>query len=179
MDRETFPGGPGRAPCSSGRGRTDPVRMAAPVPFTGNVLDLCNENGFQWEFTCDRCRNGFRSPFAQNVASRGRGVLRMAGEWFGGKLETFSQGVEDFNQYGYIGEESATKDQFFAKAVENVRPNFRQCRGCGGWACAQLCSANHVGQCMAGSPLATEEVGKAQADARGHQLGEPAVQQEH
>jgi hypothetical protein len=152
--------------------------MAAPVPFTGNVLDLCNENGFQWEFTCDRCDNGFRSPFAQNVASRGRGVLRMAGEWFGGKLETFSQGVEEFNQYGYVGEESATKDQFFAKAVENVRPNFRQCRGCGGWACAQFCWNNDVGQCMECSPLATEELARAQAEARGSQLRERAFQQD-
>jgi ribosomal protein L40E len=152
--------------------------MAAPVAFTGNVLDLCNENGFQWEFTCNRCDNGFRSPFAQNVASRGRGVLRMAGEWFGGKLETFSQGVEEFNQYGYIGEESATKDQFFAKAVEFVRPNFRQCRGCGAWVCASFCWNNEVGQCMECSPLATEELARAQADARTWQLRERAMGQD-
>jgi len=152
--------------------------MVAPVAFTGNVLDLCNENGFQWEFTCDRCDNGFRSPFEQNVASRGRGILRMAGEWFGGKVETFSSGVEEFNDYGYIGEESATKDRHFARAVDVVRPNFRQCRGCGDWACAQFCWNTDVGQCLECSPLAAEELARAQAEARGHQLRERASQQD-
>jgi hypothetical protein len=151
--------------------------MAAPVAFTGNVTDLCNENGFQWEFSCNRCGNGFRSPFAQNVAARGRGLLRMAGEWFGGKVETFSSGVEQFNYYGgTFGQESATKDQHFAKAVEAVRSNFRQCRGCGRWACAQFCWNNDVGQCMECSPLAAEELARAQADARRYQLRERAYE---
>jgi hypothetical protein len=152
--------------------------MAAPVEFTGNVWDLCNDNGFQWEFRCDRCDNGFRSPFAQNIASRGRGVLRMAGEWFGGKLETFSRGVEDFNHYGFSGEESATKDQYFAKAVEHVRPNFRQCRGCGRWVCGKFCWNNDVGQCLQCSPLVEEEWARAQSDARSYQLRERAYQQD-
>jgi hypothetical protein len=149
-------------------------RMAAPVPFTGNVMDLSNDNGFQWEFRCNRCGNGFRSPFQQNLASRGKGVLRMAGEWFGGKLETFSRGVEDFNRHGYWAEESATKDKAFTAAVEAVRPNFRQCRGCGDWACAQFCWNDDVGQCMRCSPLASEELARAQAEARTHQLRERA-----
>jgi hypothetical protein len=152
--------------------------MAAPVPFTGNVWDLCNENGWQWEFRCDRCQNGYRSAFKQNVASRGRGVLRMASEWFGGKVETFSRGVEDFNHYGFMGEEGATKDTYFAKAVEEVKPNFRQCRGCGSWMCAQFCWNNEVGQCMECSPLATEELARAQAEARNFQLRERAFQQD-
>jgi hypothetical protein len=152
------------------------TRMPAPVPFTGNVTDLSNENGFQWEFRCNRCGNGFRSPFQQNVASRGRGVLRMAGEWFGGKVETFSRGVEDFNRHGYWGEESATKDKAFTQAVETVRPNFRQCRGCGRWSCAQFCWNENIGQCMECSPLAAEEMARAQSDARRHQLRERAYQ---
>lgn len=152
--------------------------MVAPVPFTGNVRDLCNENGFQWEFSCDRCGNGFQSPFAQNVASRGRGALRMAGQWFGGKLQTFSSGVEQFNNYGYWGEQSATKDQFFAKAVETVRPNFAQCRGCGSWVCGQFCWNTDVGQCMQCSPLASEELARAQSEARTYQLRERAHQQD-
>jgi hypothetical protein len=152
--------------------------VVAPVPFTGNVRDMCNENGFQWEFACDRCGNGFQSPFEQNVSARGKGVLRMAGEWFGGAVEKFSSGVEDFNRYGWMGGEgSATKDRHFTKAVEAVTPNFRQCRGCGSWMCAQFCWNNDVGQCMQCSPLASEEIAKAQSYAQRQQFYDAASQQ--
>ncbi|MEV4315721.1 zinc ribbon domain-containing protein [Actinocrispum sp. NPDC049592] len=152
--------------------------MVAPVPFTGNVRDMCNENGFQWEFHCNRCNNGFQSPFEQNIASRGKGLLRMAGEWFGGKVETLSSGVEDFNRYSWSGEGSATKDRHFAKAVELVRPNFRQCRACGRWVCAQFCWNNDVGQCMECSPLIAEEIARAQSDAQRYQFREKAFEQD-
>jgi hypothetical protein len=64
--------------------------MAVPVPFTGNVQDLNNYNGFQWAFRCNRCGNGFRSPHEQDVASRGQEMLRMAARFFGGSVETVS-----------------------------------------------------------------------------------------
>jgi hypothetical protein len=151
--------------------------VAAPVEFTGNVSDLGNENGFQWEFRCNRCGNGFQSPFEQNVASRGRGALRAAGRWFGGAIETFSSGVESFNQYTYGAEQSATKDRAFTRAVQRVRPNFRQCRGCGRWSCAKFCWNEEVGQCMDCSPLVAEEIARAQADAQRFQFREQAYRQ--
>lgn len=154
------------------------MRVVAPVPFTGNVRDLCNENGFQWEFSCNRCGNGFQSPFEQNIASRGRGLLRMAGEWFGGGAQTLSSGVEDFNNYGWGGEQSATKDRHFAKAVDTVRPLFRQCRGCGRWACHQFCWNEDVGQCMECSPLVSEEIARAQSEAQRYQFREQAFEQD-
>jgi hypothetical protein len=152
--------------------------VGVPVPFTGNVTDLGNENGFQWEFRCNRCGNGFQSAFEQNVKARGRGVLRAAGRWFGGPVETFSEGVESFNAYTWGAEQSATKDRAFVRAVEQVRPNFRQCRGCGRWSCAQFCWNDAIGQCQECSPLVAEEIARAQADAQRYQYREQALQQD-
>jgi hypothetical protein len=149
-----------------------------PIEFTGNVSDLGNENGFQWEFRCNRCGNGFQSPFEQNLAARGRGALRAAGRWFGGALETFSDGVESFNQFTWGAEQSATKDRAFARAVERVRPNFRQCRGCGHWVCGSFCWNDAVGQCQECSPLIAEEISRAQGDAQRLQFRARAMEQD-
>jgi hypothetical protein len=37
--------------------------MADIVPFTDNYVDLSNDSGYQFEFRCERCGNGYRSPF--------------------------------------------------------------------------------------------------------------------
>ena len=152
--------------------------MEGPVPFTGNVTDLSNPNGFQWAFRCNRCGNGFESPFEQSLTKRGRGMLRMAGEWFGGPVEKFSQGVEEFNLYGIGAEQGAIKDRAFNRAVEQVKPNFRQCRGCGHWICRQFCWNEAVGQCQECSPLMSEEVARAQGDAQRYQYRERAMRQD-
>lgn len=90
--------------------------MAAPVPFTGNVQDLSNYNGFQWGFHCNRCGNGFRSSYEQNVVSRGQEMLRMAGRFFGGPVETVWEGVDEFNAYSGGGaSQSGMKERAFSE----------------------------------------------------------------
>jgi hypothetical protein len=37
--------------------------MAELIEFTGNYNDLSTQQGFQWEFFCERCGNGYRSAF--------------------------------------------------------------------------------------------------------------------
>jgi hypothetical protein len=154
--------------------------MGVPVPFTGNVSDLGNANGFQWRFVCNRCGNGFESPFEQNLTARGKGLLRMAGDLFGGPVENLSRGVDDVNAYGYGwgAQQSATKDRAFARAVERVRSNFRQCRGCGHWVCEAFCWNEQIGQCQQCSPLIQEEIARAQGDAQRNQFRQKASEQD-
>ena len=33
------------------------------IEFTNNYQDLSTDRGFQWEFRCERCGNGYRSKF--------------------------------------------------------------------------------------------------------------------
>jgi hypothetical protein len=142
--------------------------MSEIIGFTDNIRDLSNENGYQFEFVCERCGNGYRSPYRNNVAERGRGLLRSAGSLFGGKLEQLSSASM---QLSYDrGTNSKAKDKAMAEAVESVRDQFRQCRGCGNWVCEPVCWNHEIGQCLVCSPSIAEEISKAQAAAQIEQV---------
>ena len=52
-------------------------------------------------------------------------------------------------------------------AVEAVKDQFKQCRGCGNWVCEPVCWNTDVGQCLNCSPSVAEEV------SRGHLVAVP------
>jgi hypothetical protein len=138
------------------------------VPFTDNFNDLSNLNGYQFEFHCERCGNGYRSPFQANRKEQGRGLLRAAGSLVGGKASELANVAEQW-QYDR-GTNSKAKDKALAHAVESVRDEFRQCRGCGDWVCVAVCWNHEVGQCLVCSPSVAEEVSRAQAAAQKDQI---------
>lgn len=144
--------------------------MSEIIGFTDNIRDLSNENGFQFEFVCERCGNGYRSPFVNNVAERGRGLLRGVGSMFGGKLEQLSYATQ---QLSYDrGTNSKAKDKAMAGAVDAVKDQFQQCRGCGNWVCVPVCWNDEIGQCLVCSPSIAEEISRAQAEAQVEQVRE-------
>lgn len=146
--------------------------MAQIVRFTDNVRDLSNENGFQFEFVCERCGNGYRSPFITNVRERGRGLLRSAGSLFGGKLAELS-GAAD--QLGFDrATNSAAKDKALAQGVEAVKDEFKQCRNCGNWVCVTVCWNDEIGQCLTCSPSVGDVLSAAQAAAQVEQIQQKA-----
>jgi hypothetical protein len=144
--------------------------MTGLVPFTDNFRDLSNDNGYQFEFFCERCGNGHRSPFQRDKVATGRGLLRSLG--------SLSDGWGVADRLGYAGDMlsrstgSATKDRALASAVETVAPHFRQCRGCGNWVCADVCWNEPIGQCLVCSPSVADELSRAQAAAQVEQLQE-------
>jgi hypothetical protein len=142
--------------------------MSEIIGFTDNIRDLSNENGFQFEFVCERCGNGYRSPFQNNIMERGRGLLRGAGSLFGGKLQELSWATQ---QLAYDrGTNSKAKDKAMAEAVDAVRDQFQQCRGCGNWVCVPVCWNHEIGQCLVCSPSVAEEISRAQAQAQVEQI---------
>ncbi|MFE5475652.1 zinc ribbon domain-containing protein [Nocardia sp. NPDC056541] len=154
--------------------------MAVPVVFTSNCSDQSNDNGFQWEFRCERCTTVHRSAFQQNYLSRGRGVLRSMRDLLGDRiplLHKVSSAADSYsNSWG--GSASSTKDAAFAKAVDEVAREFRLCAGCGSWTCARICWNDHVGQCTNCSPQVGHQIAQAQAAARGAQIHQAAQRQE-
>ncbi|MFJ4651805.1 zinc ribbon domain-containing protein [Nocardia sp. NPDC088792] len=153
--------------------------MSEPVVFTSYYSDESNEDGFQWEFHCDRCRSVYRSPFEQNYFSRGRGALRVLRDLFGDQvkaIDKLSNAADSYSNH-WGGSASGTKDKAFARAVEQVKGDFRLCGGCGSWACASNCWNEQVGQCTQCSPQVQHQIAQAQADARGSQIREAAYQQ--
>jgi hypothetical protein len=123
------------------------------VPVIGDVRDLCGDNTFQWEFSCKRCRTGYRSPEQHNLAGQGRGLLRMAGEWFGGDVARASWTADSYGR-GYSGPSDGAKGRHYEKAVEAVLPNFRHCPRCGQWLCAHACWDEATGHCHECGPAA-------------------------
>jgi hypothetical protein len=146
------------------------------VPFTDNFNDLSNTEGYQFEFHCERCGNGYRSAFARDKVEMGRGMLRAVGSLFGGKLEDLSNSAQ---QWRYDrATNSAAKDKALTSAVDEVRDKFRQCRGCGDWMCAVMCWNDDIGQCLRCSPSVAEEVSRAQASAQRDQIWDAAKQRD-
>ena len=137
------------------------------VPFTDNYQDLSNEEGYQFEFRCERCGNGYRSPFQADLREKGRGLLRAAGGLFGGSLSNLTNAADSALDRGTNSE---AKDEALRKAVEAVSPQFRQCRACGNWVCASVCWNDEIGQCATCSPFVTDELSRAQAAAQVEQI---------
>lgn len=144
--------------------------MADSVPFTDNFSDLSNTQGYQFEFRCERCGNGFRSAFQRDNVETGRSVLRAVGSFFGGSLRDLSNSAD---QWRYDrATNSPAKDRALTAAVEEITPNFRQCRGCGDWMCHDQCWNEEIGQCLHCSPSVAEEISRAQASAQRDQIWE-------
>ncbi len=146
--------------------------MAEIVRFTDNIRDLSNENGYQFEFVCERCGNGYRSPFKDDMGAKGRGLLRGASSLFGGKIADLSNAAESFRWDRSTN--SKAKDAAMTEAVEWVADEFKQCRGCGNWVCQQVCWNHDIGQCLVCSPSVADEVSRAQAAAQVEQIQEKA-----
>ncbi len=60
--------------------------MADKIEFTRNYSDLSTSEGFQFEFYCDRCGTGYRTPFKASLTGKVANVLDAAGSFFGGVL---------------------------------------------------------------------------------------------
>lgn len=142
------------------------------IAFTRNYHDHSNDQGFQFEFVCDGCGNGWRSGFQTNKVGIAASIFRVAGNLFGGTL----------NQAAYAGE--AAKDMLrgkawddaFATAVGEGKGHFKQCTRCGHWVCPEVCwnaSRSLCGNC---APKLNEEMAAAQASAAKDQVWEKARQ---
>ena len=58
----------------------------AMIQFTKNYTDRSNDTGFQFEFFCDKCGNGFISRFQNSTLGVASKLLKAAGSIFGGVL---------------------------------------------------------------------------------------------
>src|SRR5947199_3907697 len=56
------------------------------MQFTRNQTDHSTDKGYQFEFFCDRCGNGFRSGFQASAIGVAGSALRTVGSLFGGVL---------------------------------------------------------------------------------------------
>src|SRR5438105_12797608 len=108
------------------------MKFKGNVAFLPNVKDVSTPSGYQFEFVCKRCGNGYRSalhPATLNIASKAaQGLTGILGKKFGGLAKTGGGMLEDFAKSG-------AKDKAFQEAAEEIGPMFHQCPKCGQWVC--------------------------------------------
>jgi hypothetical protein len=129
--------------------------------FTKNHRDHSNDNGFQFEFFCDKCGNGFRSSFKTNALGMAASLLRAAGAIFGGSIRGAGRGAEHVKD-AFRG---PAWDAAFHEAIEESRPKFRQCTLCGTWVCPAICWNAERGLCETCAPNLGEHAPAMQASA--------------
>ncbi len=143
------------------------------VRFTDNYRDHSTEAGYQFEFFCERCGNGYKSGFQASALGVGSKIARGLGGLLGGG---------GLSNVGYAGSEakdlteSQAKDKALAKAVEEMEPYFRQCHRCGQWVCLEICWNEEAGLCVQDAPKVEQELAQAQAQAQVGQIREKAQQ---
>jgi hypothetical protein len=137
-----------------------------PVPYTDNYTDHSTEAGYQFEFFCERCGNGYKSGFKASALGIGGKLARGLGGFLGGGR---------LANVGYAGgelkdlTESQAKDKALREAVEECRPLFNQCHRCGQWVCKEICWNEEYQLCVNDAPKLGQELGAMQSQA---QLGQ-------
>jgi hypothetical protein len=138
------------------------------IAFVRNYDDLSTDRGFQFKFHCDKCGNGYMSPFQTSMIGTAGGLLRAAGDIFGGFLG--SAGNSAYEIQRAVG--GPAHDAALKEAVEEVKPNFTQCVRCGHWVCNEVCWNEARGLCTDCAPKTEVEIARAQSEFQVEQLRE-------
>ena len=133
--------------------------MTEKISFTSNYSDLSTDQGFQFEFYCDRCSSGFRTQFQPSALGAVSGALDAASSLFGG---IFGQAADLGERVRSASWEKA-HDAAFAKAMEELKPEFNQCSRCSSWVCRKSCWNQGRGLCKNCAPDLGVEMSAAQA----------------
>lgn len=146
-----------------------PITMAT-QSFTRNYNDHSNDSGFQFEFFCDKCGNGHRSSFVRNNVGFAASMLKAAGSLFGGTVAQAGWGADHLKD----ALRGPAWDSAFKNAIEECRPQFRQCTLCGKWVCPEVCWNHQRGLCEECAPDLREHAPAIQAQAAIEQAREKA-----
>lgn len=127
--------------------------------FVSNYSDLSTDRGFQFEFNCDRCGNGFRTGFKPSATGTISGALNAASSIFGG---VFSNAADLGDRFHTAAWERA-HDTAFKDAVAEIKQDFAQCPRCSAWVCRKTCWNNKRGLCKECAPDMGVEMSAAQS----------------
>jgi hypothetical protein len=152
--------------------------MAEMVFFTDNYQDQSTREGYQFLFFCKRCGNGYQSSFQRSIGGFGGQMLRMGGDLLGGAVGEKASEIGWDSQWMADGIRGKGRDKALAKAVEEMKPHFKQCHRCGQWTCEQICWNAKAGLCVTCAPKLDQEIAGMQAAAQIQQVNEKIQQQD-
>lgn len=129
------------------------------IPFTDNYDDMSNDTGYQFKFYCERCGNGYMSEYHKSATGALTGALNVVGSLFGGVASNVANTSDDIHRMAA----GPQHDKALKVAVEEIRPQFLQCKRCGTWVCREVCWNKERGLCKECAPELGEEMAAAQA----------------
>lgn len=133
--------------------------MAQKIRFTSNYHDLSTDQGFQFEFSCNRCGTGYRTDFQSWVTGNIANVVDTASSLFGGIFNQAANVTERVKSAAW----KKAHDQAFEHAVEIIEGDFIQCPRCSTWVCKERCWNTKKGLCKECAPDLGVEMAAAQA----------------
>ena len=130
------------------------------IQFTRNYRDLSTDAGFQFEFYCDRCGNGYQTEFQASTLGTVTNALDAANNLFGGVLGKAANVARNVRSAGW----EKAHDKAFAEAVDEAKPHFHKCKRCGKWV-DDDCWNNQRSLCKECAPDIQEEMSSIQVQA--------------
>ena len=131
----------------------------AKILFTRNYTDHSTNQGFQFEFFCDRCGTGHRTAFRGSALGAVTNVLDAASSLFGG----FFGSAASLGERARSATWEKAHDEAFQNAMTELKPDFIQCPRCQGWVCKAACWNDGKGLCKQCAPDLGVEMAAAQA----------------
>lgn len=149
--------------------------MAEFIEFTDNYEDQSTERGFQWQFNCQRCGNGYRSKFRPSATGLASEALGMANSLLGGLLGSATEIGDRVHSAAW----ERAHDSNFDEAAREVKPFFIQCPRCNNWVCRRRCWNEERSLCHDCAPDVRSEVAAAQAEAVVEQARQKVAEREY
>jgi len=133
--------------------------MSNDIQFVRNYQDHSTDQGFQFEFVCDRCGNGFRTRFQPSATGTISTVLDGASSLLGGIFGTAANVGDRLHSATW----QKARDDALDRAIQEIRPQFVQCPRCSSWVCRTSCWNEKRGLCKNCAPDLGVEMSAAQA----------------
>ncbi len=133
--------------------------MGKKIEFVQNYSDLSTNQGFQFEFYCNRCRSGYRTRFKPSLTGKVSEVLDAANSILGG---IFGRAADIGDRIHSSSWEKA-QDEAFEDALNELKSDFVQCPRCSSWVCRSNCWNTKRGLCKGCAPDLGVEMSAAQA----------------
>lgn len=138
--------------------------MQSEIYFNNNYRDLCEQYGmgagFQFEFSCSRCQDTWRSPFEGYTGARMAGWLSRGANAAYGLLgraaSEVSSAAEGLAGAGW----GSARDESLRKAVSTAQHHFNRCPRCTAHVCARCWNADQ-GICLTCAPDTAAQVAVA------------------
>ncbi len=133
--------------------------MVEHLEFANNYRDLSTDQGFQYEFVCDRCGSGYRTTFKPSLTGKISTALDTASSLFGGILGR----AANLGDRVHSATWERAHDESFTEAVSEIKHYFIQCPRCNTWVCREKCWNTKKGLCKECAPDLGVEMAAAQA----------------